>query len=78
MNRGYGYRMSFGPTVTPAIIKKLMIANVAVFVAQVLIPNLTPACVVSPEQVWLQRQISGARSRTCGSTISVSYRYTWR
>jgi len=57
LNHGNGYRMSFGPPVTPSIIKKLMIANVAVFAAQVLIPNLSPACVVSPERVWIQHEI---------------------
>jgi membrane associated rhomboid family serine protease len=49
--------MRFGPPVTPPIIKKLMLANVAVFVAQILIPNLTPAGVVGPERVWVEREI---------------------
>lgn len=57
MDRGYGYTMHFGPPVTPQIIKQLMIANAAVFAAQFLIPPLTPALVVSPEGVWIQRQV---------------------
>ncbi|MBW2399606.1 MAG: rhomboid family intramembrane serine protease [Deltaproteobacteria bacterium] len=57
MNSGNSYRVSFGPPVTPRIIKRLMLANVAVFVAQIAIPNLTPAGVVSPDLVWIQRQI---------------------
>ena len=57
MHGGSGYRRRFGPSATPPIIKKLMLANVAVFVAQILIPNLTPAGVVSPEQVWVDREI---------------------
>jgi len=52
-----GYSFRFGPAFTPAIIKKLMLANLAVFVAQILIPNLSPAGVVSPEHVWSQGQI---------------------
>ncbi len=52
MNSGYGYRTSFGPSVTPQIIKNLMIANVAVFVAQLVIPPLTGLGVDIPERVW--------------------------
>ncbi len=41
--RGYGYGgggMSFGPPVTPPVIKQLIIANAVVFVLQVVMPQL--------------------------------------
>lgn len=57
LNSGYGTRMSFGPPVTSQIIKNLMIANAAVFVAQLLIPQATALGVVTPERVWLHSEI---------------------
>jgi membrane associated rhomboid family serine protease len=50
LNRGY--RTSFGPPVTPKIIKNLMIANAAVFLAQALSPYVGALGVVIPERVW--------------------------
>jgi membrane associated rhomboid family serine protease len=49
--------MSFGPPVTPQIIKNLMIANAAVFLAQVVIPPVSALGVVIPERVWLHLEI---------------------
>jgi len=53
LNRGNNYTMRFGPSVTPRIIKNLMIANAAVFLGQVLIPPVSALGVVIPERVWL-------------------------
>ncbi len=50
---GRGYNTSgFGPPVTPNVIKQLMIANVAVFVAQHLAPQLIYLFSVFPYLVW--------------------------
>jgi membrane associated rhomboid family serine protease len=49
--------MGFGPPVTPNVVKQLLIANLAVFVAQVLMPGLTDFGAVWPRRVleegWL-------------------------
>lgn len=50
LNRGY--KTSFGPPVTPRIVRNLMIANAAVFLAQAMIPYVTALGVVIPERVW--------------------------
>ena len=50
MNRGY--RMSFGPPVTPQIVKNLMIANAVVFVAQYMAPVVSYYGTVIPVQTW--------------------------
>ena len=51
-NQGGG--IGFGPPVTPQIIKQLLIANFAIFVAQFLIPGLTFAFTVTPIEFWGQ------------------------
>jgi membrane associated rhomboid family serine protease len=54
---GRGYNTSgFGPPITPTIIKNLLIANCAVYVAQLITSQsglVTSLGVVSPAQVWL-------------------------
>ena len=50
MNRGY--RTSFGPPVTPQIVKNLIIANVVVFVAQSMAPVVSYYGTVVPALVW--------------------------
>ncbi len=50
---GRGSRISFGPPVTPQVIKTLMIANAAVFLAQLAFPLVAQFGVVSPADVWL-------------------------
>ena len=50
MNRGY--RTSFGPPVTPQIVKNLMIANAVVFVVQALVPAASYYGTVIPALVW--------------------------
>lgn len=55
MNRGY--QTSFGPPVTPQIIKNLMIANTLVFLAQAMIPYVSALGVVVPERVWLHFEL---------------------
>ena len=50
MNRGY--RTSFGPPVTPQIVKHLMIANAVVFVVQALVPAASYYGTVIPALVW--------------------------
>ncbi|MGH0035858.1 MAG: rhomboid family intramembrane serine protease [Myxococcota bacterium] len=48
-----GYQMGFGPPVTPQVIKNLLIANVAVYVAQILTNHwITAVGAVVPAQVW--------------------------
>jgi membrane associated rhomboid family serine protease len=50
---GRGYNTSgFGPPVTPNVIKQIIIANVAVFVAQNLAPQLTLLLSVIPYRFW--------------------------
>jgi membrane associated rhomboid family serine protease len=52
---GRGYQtVSFGPPVTPNVIKQLLIANLAVFVAQALIPQLAGLGAVTPYLFWQQ------------------------
>lgn len=50
--QGRGYQMGFGPPVTPQIIKTLLIANAAVWVAQHIIANLTILGSVTPALFW--------------------------
>ena len=51
--RGYsGGGMGFGPPVTPPVIKQLIIANVAVFFAQMLQPQLFSVMTASPSDFW--------------------------
>ncbi len=47
-----GNQMGFGPPVTPQVIKNLLIANVAVFVAQMLAPIVTQVGAVTPALFW--------------------------
>ena len=55
---GRGYQqMSFGPPVTPQIIKTLMIANLVVFVAQFMVPFVHKFGVVIPEATWESLQL---------------------
>jgi membrane associated rhomboid family serine protease len=54
---GRGYQsggFGFGPSVTPPIIKQLLIANLAVFIAQHLIGHAMWAFAVVPYQFWQQ------------------------
>lgn len=51
---GQGQQYSFGPPVTPQIIKTLMIANVVVYVAQLAAPTVTHLGAVTPADVWLR------------------------
>ena len=51
--RGYsGGGMGFGPPVTPPVIKQLIIANVIVFFAQALQPQLFSVMTASPSDFW--------------------------
>ncbi|MBS1105196.1 MAG: gluP 3 [Deltaproteobacteria bacterium] len=51
--RGYsGGGMGFGPPVTPPVIKQLILANVAVFFAQMLQPQLFSVMTASPSDFW--------------------------
>jgi len=51
--RGYsGGGMGFGPPVTPPVIKQLILANVAVFFAQALQPQLFSVLTASPAEFW--------------------------
>lgn len=52
LSYGRGNTSGFGPPVTPQIIKTLMIANLAVFVAQFAVPLVSEFGTVSPLQVW--------------------------
>ena len=52
---GRGYRqsgISFGPPVTPDVIKQLLVANFVVYLAQQLRPELTELFSVRPVMVW--------------------------
>ncbi len=52
---GRGHQtVSFGPPVTPNVIKQLLIANLAVFVAQALFPPLWQLGSVTPYLFWRQ------------------------
>ena len=52
---GRGYQtVRFGPPVTPNVIKQLLIANLAVFVAQALFPSLWRLGAVTPYLFWQQ------------------------
>ena len=54
---GRGYQTSFGPPVTPQIIKNLMIANAVVFVAQYLAPVVYYYGTVVPADTWYGLQL---------------------
>jgi membrane associated rhomboid family serine protease len=49
--RGYG-TPGFGPAFTPPIVQQLLIANIAVFLAQVLFPPLSDLTALSPRRVF--------------------------
>jgi len=49
---GYGGGVGFGPPVTPQIVKQLLIANLAVFVAQFLLPGLLAFGAATPQLFW--------------------------
>jgi membrane associated rhomboid family serine protease len=51
-----GNNSGFGPPFTPQIIKTLMIANLAVFIASVAFPLVGHFGTVSPADVWLHQQ----------------------
>ena len=53
-NSGQGMGMSFGPPITPPIVKQLMIANAVVFVAGNLIREIQILGAVRPFLVWQQ------------------------
>jgi membrane associated rhomboid family serine protease len=50
--RGYGRTTQFGPPLTPPIIQHLIIANLAVFIAQNLVAGVTEYGAVRPYLVW--------------------------
>ena len=51
--RGYqGSGMQFGPTITPPVVKNLMIANAVTFVLQALYPSLMDFGSIRPGLVW--------------------------
>lgn len=55
---GRGYQqMSFGPPVTPQVVKNLMIANLVVFIAQYMLPPVWEYGVVAPDATWLGLQL---------------------
>lgn len=49
--RGYG-TPGFGPAFTPPIVQQLLIANIAVFLAQVLFPAVSDLAALSPRRVF--------------------------
>ena len=57
LSYGRGYRTSFGPPVTPQVVKTLMIANCAVLAAQFMFPLVGQLGVVSPASVWQGLQL---------------------
>ena len=57
MNNSYSSGMRFGPSSTPQVIRNLLIANLAVFVGQLVIPPLSDLGVVIPERVWLHLEL---------------------
>jgi membrane associated rhomboid family serine protease len=58
---GRGQQTGFGPPVTPQVIKNLLIANGAVYIAQLIGPNIgfdvTRFGAVSPYSVWAEWQL---------------------
>lgn len=52
MGRGTQYQMSFGPPHTPDIVKTLLLANVGVFIAQLLLPAISTWLSATPAAVW--------------------------
>ena len=50
--RGYGSMGGFGPTFTPPIVQRLLIANVAVFLAQVLVRGVDGLAALTPMDLW--------------------------
>jgi membrane associated rhomboid family serine protease len=57
LSYGRGYRTSFGPQVTPQVVKILLIANCAVLVAQFMFPIVGSLGTVSPGSVWQDLQL---------------------
>jgi membrane associated rhomboid family serine protease len=55
--QGRGHQTSFGPPVTPQIIKNLMIANAVIFIAQFAVPLVYQYGVVTPEATWVGLQL---------------------
>ncbi len=52
---GRGYRgpgLGIGPSITPPVVKQLMIANAVVFVAQFMVPGLEKYGAIRPALVW--------------------------
>ncbi len=49
--RGYG-TPGFGPAFTPPVVQQLLIANIAMFLAQVLFPAFADLAALSPRDVW--------------------------
>src|SRR5262245_46598692 len=49
--RGYG-SSGFGPAFTPPIVQRLLIANVAIFLAQVLLPGVDRLAALAPLDLW--------------------------
>jgi rhomboid-like protein len=58
---GRGSQFSFGPPLTPPIVKNLIIANIAVYIAQMATYggdfSVTRLGVVTPAEVWLQFEL---------------------
>jgi membrane associated rhomboid family serine protease len=53
LGRGYQqYQVRFGPPHTPDVVKTLILANVGVFIAQLLLPALTTWLSATPAAVW--------------------------
>ena len=52
MSFGRGNQTSFGPPITPKVVKTLLIANGAVFVAQNFVPIVSDLGTVSPAATW--------------------------
>jgi len=50
---GRGPQIGFGPPITPQVIKNIIIANIVVYLAQLVTGTVTYYGVVSPERVWL-------------------------
>ena len=82
-----GNQMGFGPPVTPQVIKNLLIANVAVFVAQMLAPIVTQVGAVTPALFWGEQWLwqpftymwpsHGATSGSSGTTWCAEWAPDW-
>jgi hypothetical protein len=72
--RGYQGGVSFGPTVTPPIVKQLLIANAAVFFAQILSQGWLGYDLFSALGAIAPREFFSGRicrpSRTCSCTAA--------